>query len=231
MNSEMNEIHMPKIPQFTNSQLLATALTHRSALNERISPSAESYERLEFLGDAVLELCTTKFLYQILPDEPEGVMTAYRSALVKTGTLATLAKEMGLGEKMYMSKGEEATGGRSNQSLLADVFEAVIGAFYLDQGFDAVYQFLETSLFPKFEYIKEHGLYRDYKSTLQELVQSRGLPTPTYTVLAEEGPDHEKTFTIGVLIDGEIFCQSSGTSKQRAEQATARLALEKLEKK
>ena len=218
---------MPNIPAFKDPTLLEMALTHRSALNEKVSQSAESNERLEFLGDAVLELCTTEFLYKSLPDEPEGTMTAYRSALVKTITLAELAQELELGDKLFMSKGEEVTGGRKNVSLLADVFEAVIGALYLDQGFDVVYTFLNEVLFPKFEYIREHGLYRDYKSSFQELVQAKGLATPTYTVMSEIGPDHEKIFTVGVMVDQTVYAEATGTSKQRAEQAAASLALEK----
>ena len=131
------------LPQFHNQQLLITALTHRSALNENISAATQSNERLEFLGDAVLELITTDFLYLNHPQQPEVVLTAYRSALVKTTTLALIAKRLGLGEKLYMSKGEEATGGRDNQGLLADSFEAFIGALYLDQGLDPVKKFLE----------------------------------------------------------------------------------------
>ncbi len=222
---------MVTIPSFKNPALLTKALTHRSAMNEKISESDESNERLEFLGDAVLELCTTKFLYSTLPNEPEGVMTAYRSALVKTGTLAELASEMELGKQLFMSKGEEVGGGRTNISLLADALEAVLGALYLDQGFDVVYDFLAEILFPKFEYIKEHGLHRDYKSTFQETVQAKGLSTPNYKVVSEEGPDHEKIFTVGAWVDDKMYAQATGSSKQRAEQAAARLALENFDRK
>src|SRR5664279_1859535 len=124
------------LPSFHDTALLTTALTHRSALNEKLSTSPESNERLEFLGDAVLELATTRFLYNRLPNEQEGMLTAYRSALVKTTTLAEVAKVLGLGEKLYMSKGEEASGGRKNVGLLANTVEALLGALYLDQGFE-----------------------------------------------------------------------------------------------
>lgn len=219
------------LPPFLNQDLLITALTHRSALNEKLSTSSESYERLEFLGDAVLELSTTNFLYTTLPEEPEGTLTAFRSALVKTTMLAQVATELGLGERIYMSRGEESTGGRQNPSLLADCFEAVIGALYLDQGYDVVDGYLKKILFPKFEYIQEHGLHRDYKSSFQELVQSMGNPTPTYKVLADVGPDHDKVFTVGVFVADQEIAVATGTSKQRAEQASAKLALEKMQQK
>ncbi len=216
------------LPHFNDPLLLTTALTHRSALNERISAATESNERLEFLGDAVLELATTHFLFNHHPDEPEGVLTAYRSALVKTTTLAEVAQELNLGQQLFMSKGEEATGGRENISLLADTVEAVIGALYLDQGFPAVVVFLEQHLFPRFEDIKQQRLYKDAKSELQELVQSRGSGAPQYTVIKEVGPDHNKEFTIEVAVDNSVLGQGSGKSKQLAQQVAAAEALTKL---
>ncbi|MFH2118480.1 MAG: ribonuclease III [Candidatus Paceibacterota bacterium] len=219
------------LPKFKNKQLLATALSHRSALNETDSGTSakESYERLEFLGDAVLELATTEWLYDEHPAEPEGILTAYRSSLVKTTTLAEIAQELKLGEQMYMSHGEEATGGRENIGLLADVFEAVTGALYLDQGFEAVKKFLHKHLFPKFEKIKKNKLYRDNKSFYQEVVQAEGFPTPVYEVAKAIGPDHDKVFTINVLVEGKITGTGTGKSKQIAQQAAARQALEKFE--
>jgi ribonuclease-3 len=219
------------IPKFKNQQLLDTALSHRSALNEPGSGTSakESYERMEFLGDAVLELATTEWLYDEHPTEPEGILTAYRSSLVKTTTLAEAAKELKLGEKMYMSKGEAATGGRENEGLLADVFEAVIGALYLDQGYGAVEKFLHGNLFPKFEKIKEQKLYRDNKSFYQEVIQADGLPTPIYELVKADGPDHSKTFTVNVLVEGKKTGTGTGKSKQLAQQAAAREALEKFE--
>ena len=215
------------LPTFRQPQLLITALTHRSALNEKISTAQESNERLEFLGDAVLELATTKYLFREFPDEPEGILTAYRSSLVKTTTLAELARELDLGERLFLSRGEEATGGRDNVGLLADTLEAVIGALYLDQGFEAVEEFLNQSLFPKFATIKRHRLYKDAKSQLQEIVQGLGLATPEYQIVKEEGPDHDKQFTVSVLIGGQPSGRGSGHSKQVAQQAAARQALEK----
>lgn len=218
-----------KIPEFKNQKLLATALTHRSALNEQGSTSSESNERLEFLGDAVLELATTKFLFHQFPDVQEGLLTAYRSALVKTETLAKVARILGLGDKLYMSKGEEATGGRNNDSLLADSMEAVIGALYLDQGFEATEQLLQEILFIEFEQILQNKLYRDSKSHLQEVVQSQGFPTPTYEVVSEVGPDHDKTFSVNVLVNHQVVATGIGSSKQRAQQSAAQIALDKLE--
>jgi ribonuclease III len=216
------------LPKFNDSLLLETALTHRSALNERISQSLESNERLEFLGDAVLELITTEFLFEKFPNEPEGVLTAYRSSLVKTTTLAEVSIEIGLGEKLYMSKGEEATGGRNNPGLLADTTEAIIGAIYLDQGYEVTKNFLEKNLFNKFDKIKKQKLYQDSKSVLQEIVQSKGFEAPIYKVVKEEGPDHDKQFTVEVLVDSQPAGTGMGKSKQLAQQAAAQAALEDL---
>lgn len=218
------------LPQFNDQLLLETAMTHRSALNENISKAIESNERLEFLGDAVLELATTEFLFEKFPQEPEGVLTAYRSALVKTTTLAQVATDLGLGEKLYLSKGEEATGGRVNQGLLADTTEAVIGALYLDQGYEVVKKFLQKNLFYKFDEIKKQKLYRDPKSLLQEIVQAKGNPAPTYEVTQENGPDHDKEFTVQVLVNTKIIGEGKGKSKQLAQQAAAKKALSDLEK-
>jgi len=216
------------LPQFNDPSLLITALTHRSALNEHISTATQSNERLEFLGDAVLELATTKFLFDHFPAEPEGVLTSYRSALVKTTTLADVALTLHLGRQLFMSKGEEATGGRDNISLLADTFEAVVGALYLDQGFETVVTFLELHLFPLFHEIKQQKLYKDAKSELQELVQSRGNGAPLYTVTHAIGPDHNKEFTIEVSVDNQTLGRGNGKSKQLAQQAAAAEALTKL---
>lgn len=220
------------LPVFNHPELLITALTHRSALNEKESSGTtakESNERLEFLGDAVLELATTNYLFQRYPDEPEGNLTAYRSALVKTTTLAEVAKELNLGEKLFLSKGEEATGGRKNESLLADTTEAVLGALYLDQGFEAVVAFLEKYLFPKFAEIKLKKLYKDSKSALQEVVQAKGFSTPEYHVVNEKGPDHDKEFTAQVKVDGQVVGEGTGKSKQLAQQQAASEALKKYE--
>lgn len=215
--------------QFKDKSLLETALTHRSAINEGISPSLENNERLEFLGDAVLELASTEFLFSTHPQEQEGILTAYRSALVKTETLAQTASEIGLGEIIYMSKGEEATGGRTNPGILADSLEALLGAMYLDQGVKEVEKFLEIYLYPKLETIKKKKLYRDAKSYLQEVVQAKGFEAPSYAVVKEVGPDHEKEFTVKVLIGGKDAGIGTGKNKQIAQQMAAREALEKFD--
>lgn len=216
-----------KLPSFNNQELLETALTHRSALNEKNTTAAVSNERLEFLGDAVLELATTRFLYDRYPEDPEGTLTAYRSALVKTVTLGKVATELGLGEKLHMSKGEEATGGRSNNGILADTLEAFLGALYLDQGFDAAAKLLAKILFPHIDEIIEKKLYKDAKSYLQEVVQALGFETPTYEVITEVGPDHDKEFTVTVSVGNSVVGRGSGKSKQHAQQAAAREAVKK----
>lgn len=219
------------ILDFKNKDLLATALSHRSSLNEKSqsgTTATESNERLEFLGDAVLELAATLYLYENRPDEDEGKLTAYRSALVRTETLAALAKELELNKQMFLSKGEEQGGGRENDSLLADLTEAVIGAMYIDQGFPAVQEFLATHLFPKFNDILQNKSYKDQKSLLQEEVQARSLSTPVYRVIKAVGPDHNKEFTIEVLVGDEVWGVGAGHSKQIAQQAAATAALKKI---
>jgi ribonuclease-3 len=214
------------LPQFKNQDLLTTALTHRSALNEKLSTSPESNERLEFLGDAVLELVTTEFLYHKLPQEQEGMLTAIRSALVKTTTLAEVAEELQLGQQLFMSKGEEASGGRQNTSLLANAVEALLGALYLDQGLEPVKAVLEQYLFPKLTTIQQKKLYKDAKSQLQELVQAHGISAPDYVVVEENGPDHDREFTVKVVIHGKDSATGSGRSKQLAQQSAAQQVLE-----
>lgn len=214
------------IPTFKDPSLLETALTHRSALNEKQSRATESNERLEFLGDAVLELATTRFLYSKFVSESEGILTSYRSALVKTTSLAGVATELGLGKELKMSKGEEATGGRENPGLLADTFEAVLGALYLDQGFEKAESFLHDTLFVHLDQILADRSYKDAKSELQEKVQALGFSTPDYEVINEVGPDHDKTFTITVSVGKKVVGQGVGRSKQQAQQAAAESALQ-----
>jgi len=217
------------LPEFKNKLLLETALTHRSALNEKKSNARVSNERLEFLGDAVLELSTTKFLFEMFPKEPEGILTAYRSSLVKTTTLARIAIKLGLDKMLFISKGEEATGGRTNVGILADVTEAVLGALYIDQGSKAVDELLEKILFPEINTIIENKLYKDGKSFLQEVVQAKNLETPTYQVISEVGPDHDKEFAVTVTIGNKVIGRGNGKSKQQAQQAAAIEALKKFD--
>ncbi len=218
------------IPQFHNLSLWQTALTHRSALNEKLSASTLSNERLEFLGDAVLELLTTEFLYHRFTDLQEGELTAYRSALVKTETLAKVAGRLKLGEQLLISRGEENTGGRTNPSLLADVFEAVVGALFLDQGLEVVRQFLTDQLFGELTHITASQDYKDAKSTLQEISQAKGYGTPVYQTVSASGPDHDKEFVIHAVIDDKIMGEGRGKSKQSAQQQAAKQAIEQIGK-
>ena len=210
-----------------NKNLLRTALTHRSYLNEHKSVTTHN-ERLEYLGDAVIELIVSEFLFKKFTNKPEGDLTAIRSAMVRTETLAKVATDLELGKKLRMSKGEEASGGKTNIALLANTFEAVIGALYLDQGFEVVASFLETHLFTQLNEIMEKALYKDFKSTLQEAVQASGKSTPEYKVIKEEGPDHNKIFTVEVTVDDKVLSQGKGKNKQTAQQQAAASALEKI---
>jgi ribonuclease-3 len=219
-----------QIPEFLNRGLLATALTHRSALNERVSRAKESNERLEYLGDAVLELVVSDFLYQQMANAGEGKLTALRSSLVKTTTLSEVGRELGLGELLYLSRGEESGGGRENETLLADTLEAVIGALYLDQGLPVAKKFIEEAILVRFQEIVAKKLYKDGKSTLQEIVQSSGLPAPRYEVVREAGPDHDKYFTVEVKVGETVYAQGEGKSKQTAQQQAAVAALARIER-
>ncbi len=214
---------------FKTRELLERAFIHRSYLNEARNLKI-SNERLEFLGDAVLSFLTSHFLYEAYPDFPEGTLTNIRSGLVKTNSLATVAKQLNLGDLLRLSHGEEASGGRNNPSLLADAFEALLGAMYLDCGIETVKTFLITYLFPKAKDIVEKKTYIDYKSLLQEIIQQESRISPTYQVVKSEGPDHAKTFWIDATASGRILGSGMGRSKQEAEQAAAASALEKLGK-
>lgn len=207
-------------------ELLEQALRHRSALAANDTyQRLDSNERLEFLGDAVLELATTNFLYQKFTKELEGTLTSYRSALVKTTTLARVARKLEIGEAIIMSKGEAESGGRDNDGLLADTFEALVGALYLNAGFAVVESFLHEHLFVEFDIILKEGTYKDAKSELQEMVQANDLAAPTYRVVEERGPDHDKEFTVAVRIDGKATAIGIGKSKQQAQQDAAEKAL------
>lgn len=214
---------------FKNQDLLKLAFVHRSYLNEA-RETKESNERLEFLGDAVLSFLTSHYLFQTYPDFPEGTLTNIRSSLVKTTSLSDIAKTLHLGELLFLSRGEEASGGRTNQSLLADVFEALLGAIFLDQGIEATKIFLQTYLFPKAKTVVETKSYVDYKSLLQELIQEESRISPTYVVVKSEGPDHARTFWVEAHAADRVLGAGSGKSKQEAEQSAAAAALEKLGK-
>ena len=210
--------------QFNDPSLLKTALTHRSYLNENKNIK-QSNERLEFLGDSVLSILTSEYLYKKFPDYPEGKLTNTRSVLVRGKTLALVARELNLGEFLLMSKGEKDSGGAQNDALLADATEAVIGAIFLDQGLDIVREFLQKYLYSKsFEAI-------DYKSIVQETAQSKFKVSPKYKVLEAVGPDHDKKFVIGIYFGAELMGRGDGKNKQEAEQAAAKVALEKFSDK
>jgi len=212
--------------RFKNVGLLQQAFTHRSYLNEHREEGLEHNERLEFLGDAVLELIVTRYLYEKFPTHPEGDLTAYRAALVNAVTLSEVASEIGMNDYLLLSRGEAKDTGRARSILLANAIEALIGAMYLDQGYDAAETFVEKYLFPKTEEIMRNKLWRDPKSTLQEKVQEAEGETPYYSVVRETGPDHDKQFIVGVYVKDMLLAQGSGKSKQEAEQDAARNALE-----
>ncbi|KKU09034.1 MAG: Ribonuclease 3 [Candidatus Woesebacteria bacterium GW2011_GWB1_45_5] len=210
---------------FKNKDLFDMALTHRSWVNEHKGVRT-SNERMEFLGDAVLEFVVSNEIYHHFPDKEEGYLTALRANLVNTTSLANLAEDLGLGDLLNLSKGEEDGGGRTNPSLLADTVEAIIGAIFIDQGIDTAGDFIrENLLIDLAERLTEP--LKDSKSMLQELVQSRGFSTPKYQVASESGPDHDKKFVVEVSVDGKVWGQGKGKSKSIAEQEAAGQALTK----
>ncbi|MBI5733080.1 ribonuclease III [Candidatus Jorgensenbacteria bacterium] len=210
---------------FNKRAILQEALTHRSYLNENSEWPLRNNERLEYLGDAVLELVVTEYLYAKFPEREEGELTSLRAALVNYQMLARIAKEISLDEYVYLSRGESKDSGRAREVILANTIEAVIGAVHLDQGYDAVRAFVERSVLCHLDEIIEKKLYRDPKSMLQELIQERMKLTPTYRVLKEEGPDHQKNFHVGVYFGDKLVAQGIGLSKQDAELRAAEHAL------
>jgi ribonuclease-3 len=217
---------LPEIDiQFENLDILALALVHRSYINE--SKSKEHNERLEFLGDAVLEIITTDFLFKKFPDKPEGELTSHRSALVKGEHLAKVAYKINLGIYLKMSKGEEKGGGRKKDYILANTFEALLGAIYLDHGYAVSEKFVKEKLVIRLHKILDAGLHIDAKSHFQEIAQEKTTITPNYRLIKEEGPDHSKVFTMGVYLNKKLYGEGTGQNKQIAEQAAAKNALEK----
>jgi len=211
---------------FKNKQLIQTAFTHRSYLNENRGTVKEHNERLEFLGDAVLELAITDFLYNKYPERPEGELTAFRASLVNTQSISAAATELGMNDYLLLSRGEAKDTGRARQYILANTFEAFIGALYLDQQYEAARQFIENTLFGKIEKIVKDRLWQDAKSYFQEKTQEEHSVTPSYKLMQEAGPDHDKKFIVAAMIKDEAVAQGEGRSKQEAEQAAARAALE-----
>jgi len=208
------------IPKFKNPSLLTLALTHRSASNTKKHP--QNNERLEFLGDAVLELITSDYLYHRFPHHPEGKLTPLRASLVRTNTLAQIAQKLNLQKKIINSSD------LISSSILANTVEAIIGAIYLDQGLTAAKKFIQDHLFPRLDKIIEDKLFIDPKSDLQEKAQAQGYPTPTYRTFKTIGPDHNKTFTVEVLVNHQKLGKGTGKSLKQAETNAAKIALTKL---
>jgi len=200
---------------------LLTAITHRSYLNEHREATQAHNERYEFLGDAVLELVVTDFLFHKYPEKPEGELTAIRAALVNTISLADAASKLDLSGFLLLSKGEEKDTGRARQYILANTFESIIGAIYLDRGYEEAKEFVARNLFDKTETIVAKRLWQDAKSRFQELAQEHNSVTPSYDTLGQVGPDHDRVFTVGVFLGTEKIAEGKGRSKQEAEQAAA----------
>ena len=214
---------------FKDIMLLVTALTHRSYVNEHKSADIHHNERLEYLGDAVLELVASDFLYRRY-NESEGIMTALRSALVRTESIGAAGYELGYEPLVRLSRGEQNGSKRAHEVIMADCFEAVIGAIYLDQGYDAAKDFINKHILCKIDAIIEGGTWRDPKSYVQELAQKMDGVTPTYRTLREDGPDHDKHFVVGMYINGEMFASGEGHSKQDAQTEAAKEGVKKFRK-
>jgi ribonuclease-3 len=211
--------------EFKNPDLLQEAITHRSYLNEHRDYKLEHNERLEFLGDAVLELIVTEYLYKNYPD-PEGELTSWRAALVNGEMLASIAKDMGVEEYLLMSRGEAKDTGRARQYLLANAFESITGALYLDQGYEQAKDFIMKKVIVKLDEVIREGLYMDPKSRFQEKAQEITGITPSYRVMKEWGPDHDKHFVVGICLEDELVAEGEGKSKQEAQREAAREGLE-----
>lgn len=213
---------------FNDRSVLIEAFTHSSYANDHRDEQIRNLERLEFLGDAVLEVTVSEYLYHKYPNHPEGQLTRMRASIVRAESLAKLAKEYNLHQFVRLGKGEEQMNGRTRPSLLCDVFEAFIGAVFVDQGMDVVKDILKAILFPKIDSgAFSHGM--DHKTALQELLQRNGVVTIEYTVVDKRGPDHQKEFVVEVNVEGDLFGKGVGRSKKAAEQAAAKVALEMLE--
>ncbi len=215
--------------EFENIDLLVTAFTHRSYVNEHRKSVHEHNERLEFLGDAVLELVVTDFLFNNY-NEQEGILTSWRAALVRTESIGDAGKLLNYESLIRMSKGEKQGGDRARMQILANAFEALIGAIYLEKGYDVAAAFIQKNISSKLEHILSEGSWRDPKSHLQEVMQRKDNVTPRYVVLEEIGPDHDKIFTLGVYSGDRLVSKGTGPSKQAAQQEAAKTALQEYEK-
>lgn len=216
--------------EFKNLDYLITALTHRSYVNEHKKSVSEHNERLEFLGDAVLELAVTDALYRNYA-EPEGILTSWRSSLVRTESIGDAGAKLGYEPLLRMSRGEKNGSDRARQQILANAFEALIGAIYLERGYEDAEAFITKHITSKLESILASGSWRDPKSHLQEVSQRVDGHTPVYKVLSEEGPDHDKVFTLGVYVGDKLMGKGNGSSKQNAQQEAAKAALSAYEKR
>ena len=225
MSKDLTELESKLHQTFNNQDFLLQALTHRSYLNEHPSFRLGHNERLEFLGDAVIELIVTEALYERFPDKPEGDMTSYRAALVNADMLSAVATDLEINEYLRLSRGEAKDTGRARQYILANTFEAVVGAMYLDSGYEAVKRFIHRSVLPHLDDVLLHRLHKDPKSLFQEEAQERAGITPTYIVRGESGPDDDKKFIVGVFLGDELVAEGEGPSKQVAQEEAARNAL------
>lgn len=221
---------MQNLPKFNNEALLRQAFIHRSYLNET-REKLESNERLEFLGDSILSFIISGHLFETYPDFDEGILTNLRSLVVNTKSLANSARSLQFGKYLLLSRGEEESKGRENESILANTFESFIGALYIDQNLEPVKKFLELTIIPKIDVYVKKKEFKDPKSLLQEYVQSKKQTSPLYKVIHEEGPAHAKIFTISVFINEEQWGTGTGQSKQKAEENAAQQALEKIRNK
>jgi len=212
--------------KFKNKDLLQQAFTHRSFLNENSDFKHEHNERLEFLGDAVLELIVTEHLYKDFPEKAEGELTNWRAALVNAKMLTSVAEELGFNDYLLLSRGESKELGKARAYILANTFESFLGALYLDSGIKPCDEFVKKNLLKNLASIIKDGSYKDAKSKFQEESQERVSITPSYKVMKESGPDHEKKFIVGVYLDTELVAEGQGTSKREAEEAAAELALD-----
>jgi ribonuclease-3 len=209
-----------------DKNLLAQSFCHRSYLNENPNCGLENNERLEFLGDAVIELIVTEYLCKKYPENPEGELTNWRASLVNAKKLSEIALKLGFNDYLLLSKGEEKEMGKARQYILANTFESYVGAVYLDRGYKTCEQLIKKHLLSELSEILKKGLYRDSKSLFQEKAQEKTGITPTYKVLKESGPDHAKHFTVGVFLDKNLVAEGAGSSKQEAEEVAAKKALE-----
>ena len=223
--TNISQLESKLLLKFSNEDLLLQALTHRSYLNENPSFKVGHNERLEFLGDAVLELVVTEYLYAKFPEKPEGELTSYRAALVNAKMLSEIATDIGLGDYLLLSRGEAKDMGRARQYILANTFEALVGAHYLDPRNRAAKEINGRVLFSKLDEVVEKKLYKDPKSLFQEEAQERVGITPAYEVIDEWGPDHDKHFIVGVFLEKEKVAEGEGPSKQTAQEEAARNAL------